>query len=303
MNQKSGLRLLRAIGILTAVGQGGIAIANDDAKDRVVLDLNVTGVSASTNIDAADEANSGASYRARLGWDRDSGANHIDVDLTTSYFAYEDPDRVDRFNNRLAVGYGRDLSQTVSLSARIDHSTHSVALDSQDVSQTQVRSLLQWDDRANRVRLIGSWRWREYKTGAGGNANGPALELEYRRRLPGNARLQLEGRWEKIDTSVASKGYERFTLNAGAVVPLSKKLDLELNTAWKDWTYRDRFVDGIHRNDRSITPDVGLNYAFARNWQISATAAVQWRTSNDPARDKRIERGYLTLQRRFYLYR
>lgn len=276
-----------------------------DVRERAWLDLSATGVAASgRSFDAnEDEDRSGGLFRAKLGWDRDAGANHFDAIASSGYYAYTDEERSDRWSNALSLAYGRDVSDTVQLSLRGRAATRLSTLESREADEARLQGRIAFQDGNHRLRVTGGWRWRNYQDRDTGTGDGPMAEIEYRYRIGRGNYVLAEVIYDAIDSDIERLTYDRVTVRGAGRVRLSRDLDLDLGLRWRDWDNDFRLIGTEKRTASSIAPEVELTYDFGDDWSLSGGGSIIWRNSNDPDYDRTVYRGVLSLEKRFWIAR
>lgn len=276
-----------------------------DVRERLWLDLEATGVAASgRSVDAnEDEDRSGGLFRARLGWDRDVDVNHFDLSFSSAYYAYTDGDRSYRWSNSLFAAYGRDISDTVQISLRARGATRLSTLESREADEARLQGRIAYQEGNHRLRVTGGWRWRDYQDRDGAHGDGPMAEVEYRYRLGRGTYILTEATYEEIDSNEDRLTYDRVTLYGGGRIRMSHDLDLDLGLKWRDWENSYRLIGTESRHASSIAPEAELSYEFDDDWSVTAGGTVIWRNSNDPDYERTVYRGFLTLEKQFWLDR
>lgn len=281
----------------------GAAMAAPGDDDRGYLDLFAAGVTASGQAaDGSEDADkSGGVFGAALSYDIETGDSLIGFDLASTYYAYSDAGREDRWSNRVAGSYGHRIGETVRISAIADFTSHASTLESRKADQTQLRGRLIIEPGPHRFRLTGGWRWRDYQDRPGESGDGPVVGADYRYRLGKGHFIMIEGQYEKIDATLASRSYRRTTAGASYRVNLAEPLSASVGITYRDWSYPGRAVGPDTQHDHSWSPELGLSWEFARDWYAELEGTVIWRESNNPAYDETVKRAMFTLRKRFRL--
>ncbi|WP_338240892.1 TonB-dependent receptor [Aurantiacibacter hainanensis] len=304
-------RVLSAI-MLTSLLLSAPAIGQDETDDgagevrnRAAIDLSLTGVAASgASIDAnEDEDRSGGIAEIGLDWDRDSGANHFDLDARSSYYKYTDADRDDRWSNALSLAYSRDLSDTIRVGVRARGATRLSTLESREADEARLQGRIEFNDRTHRIRLTSGWRWRNYQDRDTGTGDGAMADLDYRYRISRGNFIFAEATYDEITSDIPRLTYERVTLRGAGRMRINEDLDLELGLKWRDWKNENRFIGSERRTASSIAPELRLGYEFGDDWSLNAEGTVIWRESNDPGYERTVYRAFLTLEKRFWIDR
>ncbi len=287
-------RLTRVMALaLTALAAfPSAASADSGGDDRVTATLSATGVTANRQgFDGIeDNDKSGGVYRGTLGWDHDNGPDHLALDLSSAYYAYEDPTLADRWSNRVALAYGRDLAEDVRLTLRTDAATKLSTLESSQADQAQVRGELMFSPGDHRLRLLGGWRWRDYKDIATGSGDGVTAEAEYRYKTSKTDYFLIEGLYEEVDSNVLSRSFNRKTVRGVYHFNVVRNVSVDAGVAWREWTYKNRFVGAENLKERSWNPSLGVSFEFLPDWFAEADGLLIDRNANNPSRNSTIKR-------------
>ena len=223
------------------------------------------------------------------------------IDLSSTYYAYSDAGREDRWSNRIGGNLGYRISEDVSVAALGDFTSHAATLESSKADQTQARGRITIQPGPHRFRLTGGWRWRDYQDRPCESGDGPVVSADYRYRLGKGHYFSVGGQYEKIDATLASRSYRRTTISADYRVLLADPVSLSAGLTYKAWDYPGRVVGPDTQHDHSWAPELGLSWEFARDWYAEIDGTIIWRDSNNPSYNETVKRAMFTLRKRFQL--
>ena len=266
------------------------------------LTLSASGVIASGKwIDGTEDPDkSGSVFGVKASWDLRGDANHLGIDLSSIYYAYSDEDRDDRWSNRIAGIYERQVAPTLKIGARADFASRMAALESSSADQAQIQGMLIWGKRKDRVRLSAGWRWRGYRDGSDGSGDGAVAAISWRRRLDKRQFLEISGSYDTIDSTIDRRDYRRYTINAEYRLRPIDKLELGMGLALKNWRYRNRRLGDGYQHDHSWTPKVNVSYEVAKGWFADLEGEMISRNSSDATYDNEIKRGKIGIRKKLY---
>ncbi len=288
-------------GALLVLPTAALAAPGDD--ERGYLDIHASGITASgTAPDGTEDADkAGGEFGAALSYDIDSGPMLYGIDLSSTYYAYSDASREDRFSNRIGGNLGYRVSDDVTFAALADFTSHAATVESTKADQTRLRGQITVQPGPHRFRLTGGWRWRDYRDRPGESGDGPTVSAEYRYRLGKGHFFSVSAQYEEIDATLASRSYRRTTVSADYRVRLADPLSLSAGLTYKAWNYPGRAVGPDTQHDHIWTPELGLSWEFAKDWYAELDGKIIWRDSNNPGYTETIKRGMFTLRKRFRL--
>lgn len=200
----------------------------------------------------------------------------------------------DAFNrDRLTAQYTRDLGDgwEVELRGRIYDDL--VTIESADTDEKQVSLQVEYEpERANRIRVRGTWRDREYDDGAwpnGASSNGEGwrVDADYRHRLGRYHYINADFRLEDITSDNPLRGYERQSASVSYTRPLTSDLRVRPALELRHTRFDGRLTPELdQRDDTQIVPEVELQW-WPDQWRVEAEAKYIFGDSNDPLRDRR----------------
>lgn len=266
------------------------------------LTLSASGVVASGQwLDGTEDPDkSGGVFGAKASWDLKGDATRVGIDLASSYYAYSAEDRDDRWNNRVAALYEREVAPALRMGARAELASRMAALESSSADQAQIQGMLIFGKRKNSVRLSAGWRWRGYRDGSDGSGDGAVVAISWRRRLDRYQFLEIAGSYDTIDSTIDRRDYRRYTINAEYSLRPIDKLELGIGLALKNWSYRNRRLGEGYQQDHSWTPTANVSYEVAKGWFVDFEGEMILRSSNDVTYDNEIKRFKTGIRKKLY---
>ena len=214
-----------------------------------------------------------------------------DVSITlrnsTTRLEFEDPDRLDRWQNsaRLAVRF--DLSEATRITAFGERADNILAAEFTSTDEWEFGGEIEHSfDDANRVQLGASWRERSYDDTDNSRGEGIRIDGEYRYRFGANHYAFLRGRYDEIDSDAARRNLTRWLAEASYQRPLAKDLRVrgELSYQRLDFSGRTLVTGGV-REDDLFWPEVTLIWSPGP-WRFAAEGRYIIRNSTDPDFDR-----------------
>jgi hypothetical protein len=247
-----------------------------------------------------DPDKSGAVFGVKASWDLKGDATHLGIDLSSRYYAYSDEDRDDRWSNRIAGIYERQVAPTLRIGARADLASRMATLESRSANQAQIQGMLILGKHKDSVRLSAGWRWRRYRDGSNGSGDGAVAAISWRRRLDKRQFLEISGSYDTIDSTIDRRDYRRYTITAEYRLRPINKLELGIGLALKNWSYRNRRVGDGFQHDHSWTPKANVFYEVAKGWFVDLEGEMISRNSSDVTYDNEIKRVKIGIRKKLY---
>jgi hypothetical protein len=206
---------------------------------------------------------------------------------STTRLEFEDPGRLDRWQNsaRLAVRY--DLPGGTSLTAFGERSDNILAAEFTSTDEWEYGGEIEHSfDATSRVQLGASWRARSYDDAANSSGSGIRVDGEYRYRFGANHYAFLRGRYDEINSDEARRNLSRWLAEASYQRPIADDLRLrgELSYQKLDFSGRTLAAGGV-RQDDLFWPELTLIWSPGP-WRIAAEGRYIVRNSTDPAFDR-----------------
>lgn len=247
-----------------------------------------------------DPDKSGGILGVKASWDLKGDATHLGIDLASTYYAYSAEDREDRWSNRIAGIYERQVAPTLRIGARADFASRMATLESSSADQAQIQGMLILGKRKDRFRLSAGWRWRGYRDGSDGSGDGAVVAISWRRRLDKRQFLEIAGSYETIDSTIDRRDYSRYTINAEYRLRPIDKLELSIGLALKNWSYRNRRLGDGYQHDHSWTPKANVSYEVAKGWFVDLEGEMITRNSSDVIYDNERKRLKMGIRKKLY---
>jgi len=205
----------------------------------------------------------------------------------TTRLEFEDPDRLDRWQN-LARLMGRyELSESTAITGFAERSDNILAAEFTSTDEWEFGGEIEHSfDAANRVQAGASWRERAYDDEAGSRGSGIRVDGEYRHRFAPNTYAFLRGRHDVINSDNERRDLERWLFEASYQRPIARDLRLRGELTYESLAFEGRILpDGNFRKDDLIWPELTLVWTPGP-WRIAAEGRYIFRASNDPAFDR-----------------
>ena len=197
--------------------------------------------------------------------------------------------RSDLSRDRLSATVQHDVTKTLEVQLQARRFDDLVSVESADTDEWQGSARLTFEpSRANRFRVQGTWRDRQYDNGAAPatTGEGPRVDAQYRRRFGPYHYLAFDLRTESIRSDDAARGYERDSAGVAYTRPVAP--DLRVRPALE--VIKTRFDgriadDGALRRDRQVVPEVEMLW-WPGKWRIEAEAKYIFFSSNEATRER-----------------
>jgi hypothetical protein len=214
-----------------------------------------------------------------------------DVEITlrnaTTRLEFEDPGRIDRWQNAARLSARFNLSDATAVTAFGERSDNILAAEFTSTDEWEYGGEIEHSfNRANRVALGASWRERSYDDAAGSTGSGFRVDGEYRYRFGANHYAFLRGRYDEINSAEARRNLSRWLTEASYQRPIAQDLRVrgELSYQRLDFSGRDLAAGGV-RQDDLFWPELTLIWSPGP-WRVAAEGRYIVRNSTDPAFDR-----------------
>jgi hypothetical protein len=214
-----------------------------------------------------------------------------DIEVTfrnaTTRLEFEDPSRMDRWQNAARISARFNLSDVTAVTAFGERSDNILAAEFTSTDEWEYGGEIEHSfDRANRLVLGASWRERSYDDTAGSTGSGLRVDGEYRHRFGANHFAFLRGRHDEINSAEARRNLSRWLAEASYQRPIAENLRLrgELSYQRLEFSGRDLASGGV-RNDDLFWPELTLIWSPGP-WRVAAEGRYIVRNSTDPAFDR-----------------
>lgn len=207
---------------------------------------------------------------------------------STTRLEFEDPDRLDRWQNAARLSAEFRLPGGTSITAFGERSDNILAAEFTSTDEWEFGGEIEHSfDRANRVTAGASWRERSYDDTEGSSGSGIRVDGEYRYRLGANHYAFLRGRYDEINSDDnVRRNLSRWLAEASYQRPIAKDLRLrgELSYQRLDFSGRSLETGGV-RQDDLFWPELTLIWSPGP-WRVAAEGRYIVRNSTDPAFDR-----------------
>lgn len=222
--------------------------------------------------------------------------------LSSTYHAYEDNDRDDRWNNEIGLSHQKDLSPRVSLTVGASLGSEYSTLEYRSADQIALDAeVLYSPSREHRFGVSAAYRYREYDNAAGNHGHAPYVEGSYRYRPSNRHRLDLAARLEAVDSDNDAFDLTRQRLSGHYTFTPDRQNRIRVGVVGQNWEYDSRRLSNsderLHR--WRIQPQVRYTREFEHDIRIELDYRLDLSRSNDPSREEDGNRFTLSLRKSF----
>lgn len=282
----------RAWLVLIAIS-GGAPLAAADEGWRLEPDarIEVQTVSAQTTTRDDDLVIDGEaiSVRGQVGVALNSESTRFRLDADRIEVLRLGEGRRDLSRDRLSATVQHDVTKTFEVQLQARRFDDLVSVESADTDEWQGSARVTFEpSRANRFRLAGTWRDRQYDNGAGPatTGEGPRVDAQYRHRFGRYHYLAFDLRSESIRSDDPDRGYERESAGVAYTRPVARDVRLRPAVELIKTRFDGRVADnGALRRDRQVVPEVELLW-WPGKWRIEAEAKYVFFNSNETMRER-----------------
>ena len=197
--------------------------------------------------------------------------------------------RRDISRDRLSATVQHDVTSTLEIQLQARRFDDLVSVESADTDEWQGSARVTFEpSRANRFRLQGTWRDRQYDNGAAPatTGEGPRVDAQYRRRFGPYHYLAFDLRSESIRSDDPDRGYERDSAAVTYTHPVARDLRVRPAVELIKTRFDGRIADtGALRRDRQVVPEVELLW-WPGKWRVEAEAKYVFFNSNEATRER-----------------
>jgi hypothetical protein len=248
------------------------------------LDVGVRGILAQSAVRAEDDEVSGdaLAFRITPTFELSKGDFTLTFRNAATRLEYDAPDRIDRWQNSARLTAKAELGERTAISAFAERSDNMLATEFTKADEWEFGGEFEHSfNRANRIRLGGSWRERDYDDTLGATGSGPRIDGEYRYRFGASHYGYLRARYEKISSASARRDFERWSLSASYQRPIAEDLRIRPEIRYQLVDFPGRLLPtGGFREDKVLTPELALIYSPGA-WTFSAEGRYIIRSSTD----------------------
>lgn len=197
--------------------------------------------------------------------------------------------RDDVSRDRLTANIEHDVTDTLELQAQVRRYDDLVTVESADTDAWEYSARATFEPtQANRFRVQGTWRERQYDNGAGPatTGDGARFDAQYRRRFGAYHYLAFDLRTETIGSADPQRGYERDSAGVAYTRPIGPDLRLRPAIEVIKTRFDGRIADdGALRRDRQVVPEIELLW-WPGKCRVEAEAKYIFFASNESARER-----------------
>jgi hypothetical protein len=254
-------------------------------------ELEVTGraIVAESAVRAEDEEIDGDAFAIRLTptFELSKGDFSLTFRNATTRLEFEAPDRIDRWQNSARLTAEMALGENSAISVFTERSDNALGTEFSMIDEWEFGGEIEHNfNRANRVKLGGSWRERSYDDTDQTSGSGPRFDGEYRYRFGANHYAYLRARYEEISSANARRELDRWSLSASYQRPIARDLRIRPEVRYQKVDFPGRALPtGGFREDEVLTPELTLSYSPGA-WTFSVEGRYIIRNSTDPEFDR-----------------
>ncbi len=197
--------------------------------------------------------------------------------------------RRDFSRDRLTATVQHNLTKQLEVQLQARRFDDVISVESADTDEWQGSARLTFEPTpANRFRLQGTWRDREYDNGAAPvtTGEGPRVDAQYRRRFGRYHYLAFDLRSESIRSDDPRRGYERDSAGVAYTHPLARDVRVRPALEIIKTRFDGRRADnGALRRDRQVVPEVEVLW-WPGKWRLEAEAKYVFFNSNETRRER-----------------
>lgn len=197
--------------------------------------------------------------------------------------------REDVSRDRLTASIEHDVTDTLELQAQVRRYDDLVTVESADTDAWEYSARATFEPtQANRFRVQGTWRERQYDNGAGPatTGDGERFDAQYRRRFGAYHYLAFDLRTETIRSDDPQRGYERDSAGVAYTRPIGPDLRVRPAIELIKTRFDGRIADdGALRRDRQVVPEIELLW-WPGKWRVEAEAKYIFFASNESVRER-----------------
>jgi hypothetical protein len=253
------------------------------------LRLTTRGITARSTAPAEDEVIDGNALAliAAPSLSLNNGDVEVTFRNTVTRLEFEDPTRIDRWQNAARLSASFDLSDATRITAFGERADNMLGAEFTSVDEWEFGGEIQQQfGSASRVQLGASWRERGYDDATNSTGSGLRVDGEYRYRFGANHYAYLRGRYDEIQSDEARRNLTRWLAEASYQLPIADDLRLrgELSYQTLDFSGRTLATGGV-RQDDLFWPELTLIWSPGP-WRLAAEGRYIVRNSTDPAFDR-----------------
>lgn len=237
-------------------------------------------------------------FRAQVGIDFEDDDTRFRLEADRIEVVRLGDGRNDTNRDRITAQFDQELNSDWDVQVRGRYYDDLVTAESSDTDELQGSVRVSYEPtRANRFRLRGSWRDRQYDNGTDPETNGegPRVDAQYRHRFGRYNYLTFDLRAESIESDDPRRGYARESAKVSYTQPITPDLRVRPAIEVLKTRFDGRFTpDGERREDELIVPEVEMLWWPGR-WRVEAEAKYIFSDSNLPTREREGYRLTLTV--------
>lgn len=222
------------------------------------------------------------------------------IQFGTNYFLYLGDGPRNRWSNLAEVEQRFAFNDKVSVAFEGSGATNISTLEARSADQIAARArLIVEPNEQNRLIITTAARRRAYD-GSSADAWAPMIEGDYRRRLGRFQYIDLESRYERVDSDDDLLDYRRLSFAGYYTHPLGRSTRLRAGIAHRRWSWDERVTgDARQLRDRLWVPQVRITQALSNQFDLELDYRRPLRRSNDAVFDRDGHRLAATIRTNF----
>ncbi|MES2904475.1 MAG: hypothetical protein V4696_09855 [Pseudomonadota bacterium] len=222
------------------------------------------------------------------------------IQFGTNYHLYVGDGPRNRWSNVAEIEQRFTVSKTASVAFEGSGATNVSTLEARSADQVSARARLTVAlNKQDRFTLTAAARRRAYD-GSSAEAWAPMIEGDYRRRLGRYQYIDLESRFERVDSNDDLLDYRRLSLAGYYTHPLGRATRLRAGIAHRRWSWDERLTsDARPLRDQLWVPQARLTHALSSDLDLELDYRRPLRRSNDDLFDREGHRLAATIRTNF----
>jgi hypothetical protein len=277
---------------LALVGAPGAALAADEGwrlEPDARIEIGVVSAQTTTRDEELVIDGEAITLRGQIGLALNNGTTRLRIEADRIESLRLGEGREDVARDRFTATFETDIAKSWELQLQARHYDDYVSVEAADTDEWNGSVRIGYEpDNRHRVRLTGTWRAREYDTGAGAETTGegPRVDAQYRRRFGRYHYLTFDLRAENIRSDDPMRGYERESANLSYTHPIGPDLRVRPAIEVIQTRFDGRLTDtGALRRDRLTVPEVEVLW-WPGKWRFEAEAKYIFTDSNEARRER-----------------
>ena len=264
--------------------------ANRSSQRRVTFQSSVSGVFDSNLHRSQDPVPAqGMVTEAGVRFRSSQARPAIEAEYDIALHSYDGSSEWDRISQHVRGSFNRRLNKSLSLDAIGDVSVKGTSEDRDLGDQYMLSPRLSYRlNRADRLRLVGAYRWKRLA-----NASLPLelnryVEVEFTDRRDDRS-WEFSHRWESNESRNDRRQYTRWTYASAFTSPVSVRDEVTLEAKYRVQRYDNRTIDidgdEVVRRDHRWIPAATWTHTLPWGLAVALEYRYEARSSNDPDKE------------------